>query len=262
MERREQMQNIQDDLANELEQHGTSRLDLKAPQYGVASSLLMPFSGAHRAGQADAYEALKNNTRYAKTPGRTAGYLASHIPYVGPLLNMGQGMAQNFSARKRMKQDQPELADNYGLEEFGSAKAASLREFGAKVAGFNIGDLKQHLPAAGVGALGGAALGGLAGLINPGQDDVYDDEGNVVGRQRRGRFGAALRGALGGGAAGGLAGGAMSAFAPDMTKAIAGRAQGLYGLGKHKMLEMQGKAPSYSAVDQARPMPASISGMA
>jgi len=36
----------------------------------------------------------------------------------------------------------------------------------------------------------------------------------VVGRQRRGRFGAALRGALGGGAAGGLAGGALEHFRP------------------------------------------------
>jgi hypothetical protein len=102
------------------------------------------------------------------------------------------------------------------------AKSAGLRNFGAKFAGFNIGDLtknipegiKKVMPAAGAGALGGAALGGLAGLINPGQDDIYDDAGNVVGRQQRSRFGAALRGALGGGAAGGLAGGALEHFRP------------------------------------------------
>jgi len=101
-------------------------------------------------------------------------------------------------------------------------RAASLRNFGAKVAAFNIGDLAKHIPeglkkvmpAAGAGALGGAALGGLHGLISPGHEDVYDDEGNVVGRQRRSRFGAALRGALGGGAAGGLAGGALEAYSP------------------------------------------------
>ena len=104
----------------------------------------------------------------------------------------------------------------------GAAKAAHLRNFGAKVAGFNIGDLAKHIPeglkkvmpAAGAGALGGAALGGLAGLIAPGHEDIYDDEGNVVGRQRRGRFGAAMRGALGGGVAGGLAGGALEHFRP------------------------------------------------
>jgi hypothetical protein len=102
------------------------------------------------------------------------------------------------------------------------AKSASLRNFGAKVAAFNIGDfaknipagLQKVMPAAGAGALGGAALGGLHGLIAPGHEDIYDDEGNVVGRQRRGRFGAALRGALGGGAAGGLAGGALEHFRP------------------------------------------------
>jgi hypothetical protein len=112
------------------------------------------------------------------------------------------------------------------------SKAASLRNFGAKYA-FNIGDLTKNLPtgvqtglaaagsrlgamggAAGAGALGGAALGGLAGMINPGSDDVYDDNGKVVGRQQRSRFGAAMRGALGGGAAGGLAGGALEHFRP------------------------------------------------
>jgi len=47
----------------------------------------------------------------------------------------------------------------------------------------------------------GAGLGGLYGLINPGE---YEDEmGNV---RRRGRLSGALRGALGGGAIGGLAG--------------------------------------------------------
>lgn len=47
----------------------------------------------------------------------------------------------------------------------------------------------------------GAGLGGLYGLVNPGE---YEDEtGNV---RRRGRLSGALRGALGGGALGGLAG--------------------------------------------------------
>ena len=133
MQRREQMQKIQDSLAGELEQHGTSRLKLDAPQYSALSSILQPLSGAHRAGQADAYEALRDNTRYNATPGRTAGYLAAHVPYAGPLINMGHGMAQNFSARDRMKQDQvPQMPidDEFGLKEFGRAKAAAY-VFGA-----------------------------------------------------------------------------------------------------------------------------------
>ena len=137
MDRREHMQKIQDSLASELEQHGTSRLKLDAPQYSALSSILQPLSGAHRAGQADAYEALRDNTRYAKTPGRTAGYLAAHVPHAGPLINMGHGMAQNFSARDRMKQDrvpQMPIDDEFGLKEFGRAKAkAAAYEFGARV---------------------------------------------------------------------------------------------------------------------------------
>ena len=137
MHRREQMQKIQDSLASELEQHGTSRLKLDTPQYSALSSILQPLSGAHRAGQADAYEALRDNTRYNATPGRTAGYLAAHVPYAGPLINMGHGMAQNFSARDRMKQEQvPQMPidDEYGLNEFGRAKAkAAAYVFGARM---------------------------------------------------------------------------------------------------------------------------------
>lgn len=64
-------------------------------------------------------------------------------------------------------------------------------------------NLGQHM--LGGGALG-AGLGGLAGLVNPGEDE----EGN-----RRSRFGAMLRGALGGGALGAGAGGLVGHFAPN-----------------------------------------------
>jgi hypothetical protein len=120
------------------------------------------------------------------------------------------------------------------------AKSAGLRDFGAKAAGFNIGDLAKNIPAglqkvmpaAGAGALGGAALGGLHGLIAPGHEDIYDDEGNVVGRQQRSRFGAALRGALGGGAAGGLAGAGMSALFPTQTAQASNWLKGQYTKGR------------------------------
>lgn len=232
MNRREKMREIQKSLADELEQHGTSRLKLKTPQYGRASSLLMPFSGAHRAGQADAYEALKNNSRYAKTPGRTAGYLASHIPYVGTLVSLGQGLGQNFSARKRLKQNRPQqtLTDRYGLEEFGAPKFANDRRledgtttltsgdktmnplsFGEKVGFFgqmNPAELSRVLqhPAA-LGGLGGATAGAVSGLIAPGE---YEDaDGNM---KRRSRLGSALRRALMLGAGGAGAGMAYDYF--------------------------------------------------
>jgi hypothetical protein len=131
---------------------------------------------------------------------------------------------------------------NQAMQQLGDQmdKTSQLRDFGAKVAAFNIGDfaknipagLQKVMPAAGAGALGGAALGGLHGLVSPGHEDIYDDEGNVVGRQRRGRFGAALRGALGGGAAGGLAGAGMSAFAPKQTAQIGDWLKGQYTKGR------------------------------
>jgi hypothetical protein len=66
------------------------------------------------------------------------------------------------------------------------------------------------------GGLGGAALGGLAGLVSPGEEESVDEFGRPVRRQR-GRFGAMLRGALGGGAAGALGGYAAGRFAPGAT---------------------------------------------
>ena len=213
MNRRDQLQKIQDSLAGELARHGTSRLKLDAPQYGALSSLLQPLSGAHRAGQADAYEALRNNTRYAKTPGRHAGYLAAQLGNAlqpaGLAVNMAQGIGQNFSARKRMKQaPQPPIEDNYGLNEFGPAKAASAFEFGVKVANTAL-----------QGGLGGAALGaglgGLAGAFAPGEEKTVDEHGRPV-KKPKNRLMGALKGALGGGALGGAGGAALGHLAPDM----------------------------------------------
>ena len=224
MHRREQMQKIQDSLASELEQHGTSRLKLDAPQYSALSSILQPLSGAHRAGQADAYEALQDNTRYAKTPGRTAGYLAAHVPYAGPLITMGHGVAQNFSARDRMKQEQvPKMPidDEFGLKEFGRAKAkAAAYVFGARVkqalshAGLNAAGLGMIGGVHGgvYGGLAGVLGGGLHGAISPGNTTKYDDDGNVVGQKRRNRLMGALRGGLGYGALGAGAGATVGAL--------------------------------------------------
>jgi hypothetical protein len=145
--------------------------------------------------------------------------IAGGLQYMNPDMDekLRGSVAKQLFTESRHSAKKPEAK----AEKHETAKAASLRDFGAKVA-FNIGDLTKHIPAglqkvmpaAGAGALGGAALGGLHGLISPGHEDIYDDEGNVVGRQQRSRFGAALRGALGGGAAGGLAGGALEAYSP------------------------------------------------
>lgn len=86
------------------------------------------------------------------------------------------------------------------------AAAAGGFDMNALMAG-----LKNVAGPASYGAVGGAALGGLAGLLAPGRDE----NGNT-----RGRFGAAMRGALGGGLAGGLGGAAMGHYAKDPTQKI------------------------------------------
>ena len=85
-------------------------------------------------------------------------------------------------------------------------KAAANFDMNALMAG-----LKNVAKPATYGAMGGAALGGLAGLLAPGRDE----NGNT-----RGRFGAAMRGALGGGALGGLGGAAMGHYAKPATEKI------------------------------------------
>lgn len=87
-------------------------------------------------------------------------------------------------------------------------------------------DMYNQLPESvrsgiGMGGVGGAALGGLAGMIAPGEDVEYDNFGNVIGRKQRNRFGAALRGAVGGGLAGAAGGAAAGHFAPEQTQQTA-----------------------------------------
>jgi hypothetical protein len=85
------------------------------------------------------------------------------------------------------------------------------------------------LQGAGMGGLGGGLAGGLAGLMAPGEDVEYDEEGNVIGRKQRSRFGAALRGLLGGGLLGAGAGGAAGYFAPEQTGQAYNAAAGFGG---------------------------------
>lgn len=85
-------------------------------------------------------------------------------------------------------------------------KKASARAFGAKVAFKLSPEVMQ-------GGLGGAALGagigGLAGLLSPGEDE---------NGKKRNRLSAALSGALGGAGIGGLGGAAVGGFSPDTVR--------------------------------------------
>jgi len=131
----------------------------------------------------------------------------------------GAGAALNAAAKKRLPStgntppiNTPTIAENAAArrrEIDGLIKANSAREFGQKVA-FNIDLSMLKNPAIG-GAVLGAGLGGLTGLIAPGEDE---------NGKTRSRFGAMLRGALGGGALGTAGGAAIGHFAPNLPRDI------------------------------------------
>jgi hypothetical protein len=101
----------------------------------------------------------------------------------------------------------------------------SAHEFGAYVKqSFNIQQylpaIQKYLPAAGMGAGLGAGAGALSGLINPGEEDEYDNQGRVVGRRQRSRLGAMMRNALMGAGVGGVAGGVLGYASPATRYAV------------------------------------------
>ena len=160
--------------------------------------------GAAAGGAAGAMLGPKNRLRNAALGAALGGagtYVGSHLASGGNMQSMLQGI---------------------GLGGKTAAATKSAFDFGKMLgdAGTYAKDLYNKVPAGvrngiGMGGIGGAALGGMAGLMAPGYEDEYDDYGNVVGRKQRSRFGAALRGVLGGGAAGAAAGGAAGYFAPE-----------------------------------------------
>ena len=99
----------------------------------------------------------------------------------------------------------------------------SAFEFGSKVAQL-FGTSKANLAAGGglVGGLGGAALGGLHGLMSPGAEDEYDAEGHLVGKKRRSSLMGGLRGAVAGGVLGGVGGGAANLMSEGGVTSLAG----------------------------------------
>lgn len=109
----------------------------------------------------------------------------------------GAGDSDDARKRKKEKQDAGEDMETKKLSAF---------EFGSKVA-FSVDWNALKNPALG-GAAAGAMVGGVHGLLSPGEDE----DG-----KKRNRFGAMLRGVLGGGAVGGIGGAAAGHFAPGLT---------------------------------------------
>lgn len=170
--------------------------------------------GAAAGGAAGAMLSSKNRLRNAVLGAALGGagtYAGSHLASGGNLNTMLAGL---------------------GLGGKTAAETKTAFDFGKMLgdAGTYAKDLYNKIPEGvrsgiGMGGLGGAALGGLAGLMAPGSEDEYDDMGNVIGRKQRSRFGAALRGALGGGALGAGAGALAGHFAPNHVQGAMGYMQ-------------------------------------
>jgi hypothetical protein len=183
----------------------------------LSNPLLHAGGGALAGGAAGAMLGGKNKLRNAAigaTLGGAGTYIGSHLAQGGDVQSMlkGIGLGNLMGKTSSEKQAFPSLEEmgNYAKDLYNKVPSSVMQ-------------------GAGMGGLGGAALGGLAGLVAPGEDVEYDEEGNVVGRKQRSRFGAALRGLLGGGALGALGGGAAGHFAPDATSAAYGSAMGFGG---------------------------------
>lgn len=125
-------------------------------------------------------------------------------------------------------------------------KTQSARAFGSHVKqGF---DIQKYLPTAGVGAGIGAGIGALGGLINPGEEDEYDDNGRVIGRKQRSRFGAMMRNALMGAGVGGVAGGVAGYMSPATLKAV-NTARAAFDPANYQEMK---------AIQQGKPLPANM----
>lgn len=157
----------------------------------------------------------------------------------GGLGALGGGVLGNSAAHGLVGPYKKDNKDNKDKKDEKDMKKESAYAFGMR--------FKQAFkltPEMGYGAAGGgllgAGLGGLAGFMNPGEEE--DEYGRV---RQRSRFGAALRGALGGGAAGALGGGALGHFSPGTVNNLQ---QMLFGASK-------AQAPSPARAHQLVPLP-------
>lgn len=221
-----------------------------AGRLGVSGNVANAGMGALAGGAAGAMLGRKNRLRNAALGAALGGagtYIGSHLAHGGNVQSMLHGLGLGSLMGK-------------------TSSEKSAFDFGKMLgdAGTYAKDLYNKVPAgvmqgAGMGGLGGAALGGLAGLVAPGEEDEYDDEGNLVGRKQRNRLGAALRGLLGGGLAGGLAGGAAGHFAPEMVNSVYGSAMG-FGGDLARRMGFRGKSDTAVTPTTAASMQSSLPG--
>ena len=101
------------DISDRFDQASSEgRTSNPKPSIGALSSVLLPLGGPHRAGQADAYEAIRDDKPVENSPGRSALYGASTAGDIAQmagapnpistLIGIPQGMQQGLNARRRV----------------------------------------------------------------------------------------------------------------------------------------------------------------
>lgn len=126
--------------------------------------------------------------------------------------------AKNWQGAKPAQQAAPPMAPVKQAPQAAPAMAPVLSSLPVKASAHSFGTavkralLGEYDAPVGGGAALGAIGGGLMGAMNPGEEEEYDDRGNVIGKKRKSRLGAALGGAMAGGAAGGALGAGAKYF--------------------------------------------------
>ena len=93
------------DIANRFRSHleQGKRIKPKKPEFSSLASLLAPFRGPHRAGQADTYEALKRDAAPVDDTLRNTGYAGQVLlGHAGPVIGLAQGWGQNVGASEKV----------------------------------------------------------------------------------------------------------------------------------------------------------------
>lgn len=159
-----------------------------------------------------------------KSPAGLGQYTASMLGNI--LLNQRQSQlrqldAADTAAYKNFKAhlSKPPMLEKANAYAFGKRAASMLSALGN---GAGLGGLTGSSIGAGAG-LGGLA-GAAAGLVAPGTEPEYDENGQQIGTRRRSRLSAALRGGLGGAALGAVGGAAYPHVAPGIAQ-LAAKAQ-------------------------------------
>lgn len=198
---------------------------LRGGAVGAGAGTLGAFGARAAAGIGDTEMAYQGVPRETLPPVGRAAIVGS--PYIAGGLSAGLGglMMDRAITHGEEKAKQYETESKKKDKPMKNEKKSAALSFGEKVAaGF---DMSSIMNTGLGGAALGAGLGGLYGLLAPGEDG----EG-----KRRGRLSGALRGALGGGLLGGGAAAVGEAASPGFGRGAYDYAHGLYNsmFGKKK----------------------------